>query len=1277
MKLSRPKLGECEADLLRQEEEFLRNKNVSSSAKLVNKRKGLDNDGSEDGSGSQSDSFKKNRSKYALSRKTVNTTGSTVSSGSLSVLGEIKEKNVGHFPIVQPTATSQSGFPQVFYRDKTLKPRGKSIFSQQVAKLEGSIKTDKSEPEKVNKLSDSRQIFGDQSFIVSGTEADVVHEENLIRLSRMSHEEIMSEQQKLMSSLDPKVLQFILSRRNPSKNASVDTKGDENMTGIHEECDESQMETEETETINTLLTETQPSSQLNSEMETEEAFTAHTTTADTDILHAVPLVSESNNKWLHMDVVEVEKLKWMSEIPEPPPLPSDKAYAARFDFQGMLLPYADESLDVNKGLHHHGEEPGRPGYTLQELFQLTRSSVLQQRVLSITTIANILEKTKSGYYDKCMEEPLLKVMLDSDILLLLRFSLDDNMETMVTASLLALRNLLWNFPDEVCLDRILGCKRAIEQPTIEVKIEVKPEKKEELKDEEKELKDYEIARVDTIKGALRTDIILRLRYILETLKPGPKAVIAALEILTRIARHSHESVLAIASCPRLISIIVKNFLPKDWRLIVGGTKPQDMTSVYGVPLVEALKFVRVLASGSRNAASDLCSLYQMHDVLISYISIDPRECALPQSEALRLSLQSLYLWQTLLAYNLATQTFMDMYPVLMRLLQFHLHCTSASDEISTFAHEHGAALFSLINQAIIIAKHQRIVHQTRSSITLPVEHFSSYITPAEMCAEKWLSQLMQTDKFTFSGFKLLSANFCCLANMYSCCQNMANDMVSQLEQIEKLVGSKIASFLQSVNYGNLTKDIKRTSCLLYKGFSGTRRDPEALPSLGGLLWGGQKVTPILQASSLFPFFGGLTCLLRDAFSIHKGLCAKICTSFINENMVNYLSDLVTQKLNFVNHWFTRIEIFFLCDLLFLFHNKDTNFSSLLHNLSVKVVSLIPTNDKLLMKQLLKKIVFNPHYFRDALVSYGIKNVTLDAVKTISPISQLLQECINNLESIYHCYEEAFGIVSVTEDILNVMSLTSNGERSLSDDWMYAPIIRLNESGSSGNPANNSVVHIATACLEWILILEYLRPSVLTSINITTRYCHLAKIFMSASDLFLEPRISILLESILREMLQHNSEIDFKSCIPGVSSFYDLYNDLLEQYAAVSYGNKIFGQFIIIPLQQRHGSSLKRLLWSEHVAVLRVLGIPIDQLMIPLEELLEPCEVDPSLLDIYLQSLATGVVQEKWSPVLYRVAVHHVSTYLKQNDNILAHQLNEKILKLGNKQLQSLLLNYGT
>ena len=61
---------------------------------------------------------------------------------------------------------------------------------------------------------------------------------------------------------------------------------------------------------------------------------------------------------------------------------------------GILLPYSDEKVDVTKALHHHGDEPERPGYTLQEIVQLSRSSNLQQRVVALKTLSNILDKVR-------------------------------------------------------------------------------------------------------------------------------------------------------------------------------------------------------------------------------------------------------------------------------------------------------------------------------------------------------------------------------------------------------------------------------------------------------------------------------------------------------------------------------------------------------------------------------------------------------------------------------------------------------------------------------------------------------------------------------------------------------------------------------------------------------------------------------------------------------------------------------------------------------------------
>jgi hypothetical protein len=55
--------------------------------------------------------------------------------------------------------------------------------------------------------------------------------------------------------------------------------------------------------------------------------------------------------------------------------------------------------------------------------------------------------------------------------------------------------------------------------------------------------------------------------------------------------------------------------------------------------------------------------------------------------------------------------------------------------------------------------------------------------------------------------------------------------------------------------------------------------------------------------------------------------------------------------------------------------------------------------------------------------------------------------------------------------------------------------------------------------------------------------------------------------------------------------------VVEQFAAVSYGDELFGHFLLIPLQQRHSPSYRKLVWSEHAAVLRVLRTPPEKVIL--------------------------------------------------------------------------------
>lgn len=169
----------------------------------------------------------------------------------------------------------------------------------------------------------------------------------------------------------------------------------------------------------------------------------------------------------------------------------------------MLLAYKDDSISMQKGLHHHGEEPERPGYSLQELLQLTRSSMQQQRCTALITLANIIEKSRKGWYDKTLQPPPLIALSQKNLLLLLRFSLDDTSVAVITATLQALRAFLYSEEDEICLDRLYGFKNYKEPILTTSKTDV---------DDINNLKDHELVQLDAIAALLRTDILLRIRY---------------------------------------------------------------------------------------------------------------------------------------------------------------------------------------------------------------------------------------------------------------------------------------------------------------------------------------------------------------------------------------------------------------------------------------------------------------------------------------------------------------------------------------------------------------------------------------------------------------------------------------------------------------------------------------------------------------------------------------------------------------------------------------------
>lgn len=446
------------------------------------------------------------------------------------VLGEIVERSAAMEVDEISGNSSSESFPVVERLDTTIAPvKGKSLFSLMRNKSETSEQV---EEEVVGD-------FGTQSFVIQGSDAEVIHSQNVDTLSKMSPVELNMEREKLIQSMDPSLIDFIKQMRS-KKSCPI---------------------------------EPEP---VKPPVESAPVIP--------DLAH----VAQEKN-WVNFNEIEDEKLEWMKDVTVEVPRPKEgESYEARFDWKGTLLPFNDDDTASgdNRELYLHGDEPHRPGYTLQELFRLARSDVLQQRVSALTAIQGMLAIYNQGFYDQVLELPISKIFF------LLRFSLDDKAVPVVEQSVIGLANLFYNNSDEFLLDCIFDTKLGRSEPVLRdskkrmqlefsfKKMSVSGTYQTPVPDEEAMLKedaalnDFQLAETDLVKCLLRTNIIERIQYLVNILKPGKdsKIIESCVQILIRICRYGPDGVEKITESYHLIDGLIdtmeENESPKQTRLII-------------------------------------------------------------------------------------------------------------------------------------------------------------------------------------------------------------------------------------------------------------------------------------------------------------------------------------------------------------------------------------------------------------------------------------------------------------------------------------------------------------------------------------------------------------------------------------------------------------------------------------------------------------------------------------------------------------------------------------
>ena len=288
-----------------------------------------------------------------------------------------------------------------------------------------------------------------------------------------------------------------------------------------------------------------------------------------------------------MDVVERDKMEWMTDVPAAGPTqPELDREDTRYSLDGEVIPRGT-SIPHYQGLHHHGDEPqvrGRrskvilstycfllfvcfclqaAGYTLGELLPLCRSTVLQQRVLSLQTLAKILLRSAGG--EEGGGGGVASKLCKAGGPLLFRYALDETTEAVVTAATQAIHAFLVGGGDsQLLLDEYSLCHSGSQVPALRPRpnagtaaATATEKKKGRGKDEEES--DMEILQRDVIEvrgrwgeregvwlifsppspqGYLKMNLLPRVRYLLEVFLLPVPVQLQLLEVLTQVARHS-------------------------------------------------------------------------------------------------------------------------------------------------------------------------------------------------------------------------------------------------------------------------------------------------------------------------------------------------------------------------------------------------------------------------------------------------------------------------------------------------------------------------------------------------------------------------------------------------------------------------------------------------------------------------------------------------------------------------------------------------------------------
>nr|CDS20913.1 RNA polymerase II associated protein 1 [Echinococcus granulosus] len=1211
------------------------------------------------------------------------------------------------------------------------RPKTRSLFAKQLlAAKEGvAFKADaalKQPRKEVPKLSESLQKLADTGPTVirhqqgfAANEIVRIHENNINLLSQLSEAEILREREAIIASADPKVISFLMHKKALRHGVPLE-KGDD----VHQSSGS---------------TESSAQPDANS------------------ILASLGI--EPNPLIPHMDVVEPEKLAWMQDLPHIEKAPTkevktasislSKPCDARFDLEGRVVP-PDADIPTYLGLHHHGDEPERGGYTVGELFHLASSSQPIQRRLAVSSLAAALAASRRGHHASLLQAPSLLPSLltrPSGICFLLRWALDQCISEATRASAAvggnsggvsialigecfrALNNLLVDERGEMLLDEAFDwsseCRKSIINLSPSAmtrsphKFRLKVATAATLNDGTDGKLDHAEAMAADPVGCLfaQTNLAARISWMLSP-SPGlclpPDTVAHALPALLIVAaRHSAALALLIYKTPHLIASLTEHFLPLAWNdLDTPQCHNDQLSNAYGVPLPRVLKLMRVLAQHSTNLRLMLVTDWCLVERCLAYLLRLPT--ALPPKFGVLLQLESLRCLSVCLeepkppskAVDLtgraldglvaAAQTVMegekkeDCLRIAWSSFFANVIVPRFSQYLSSGHFERIRAWAKGLSEEVALSEDEgeegrKALPPALIAVTVHLLKALGMeeLTTIRKCVFQGPSWNRILNHFirhqsVLTGFPQKTSHADVLApgvgSIYTNNDPSAftTDVIFESGENEDLLFPITVSSAPPC-----LPDLGMSTCLFYRGPCTASSESSATlpamwwPSSTHSLYPRDVVEPLDLAPPRPAIWPSFLPLVEAAVTLGDVDLTPWCSQLTRLRVPPVVEKACSTGTP-LPHGMMAMETAMMQRYLLAQWSDSKE-----EGLWWATFHLLPYHffgQEALLIELMQKVIF-PVYDLTP-IERGFSAEVMNALPPWPPVHESFS--VGLAFHGHRVYVEYFiklleGSRPETQGTYEVLKTRPSCDFILPDDWFYMPLLEAYFWGCYQHTYENEVkissiecsqsdseayLVKATACLGWIhrLVSQHSPPRCFPKSRELSAGGHLARLccailaYQGAGALCFNASGAIIAELI--SLLASKLDLGEMNRNPGaylpldLLSLYDLFIDLLEHYAAVSYSSSIFGNLLLLFLQPTVlPPSYRRALWGEHQSALRAFQLSPVEVVLPTaiyERLFEPLETDEGVLRAYASALCSGVVHPTRQPLAALIAMHHLN-----------------------------------